>query len=228
MRDDEFSTFDNARYAFYGSFNLQDDVMAVSSNPADYIGKTLHTKFVTGMITKGDGRERTVNVPKMTTFTVDNLTPQRGTKYVTLSLTEVESRRAYFKNVTFEYNEDATDETAKKDEFFGYIFAMGQGAERETSQAARAAIRAGRVIAGMTEDEVQLAVGEPDNRQTDPNGLYRWIYDRSKGKVLVVHFGRNGLVQKYTTDTKKNTTTTKGKTSKNPSWMNRQGTPLMD
>lgn len=228
MRDEEFSTFDNARNAFYGSFNLQDDFMEVSSNPADYVGKTIHTKFVTGMITKGDGRERTVRVPKMTTFTIDNITQQRDTKYVTLSLTEVESRRAYFKDVTFAYNEGATDETAKKDDFFGYIFAMGEGAQRETSQAARAAIRAGRVIAGMTEDEVQLAVGEPDDRQTDHNGLYRWIYDRSKGKVLVVHFGRNGLVQKYTTDTKKNTTTTKGKTSKNPSWMNRQGTPLMD
>ena len=230
MRDDEF-TNDYTRNAFYGSFSLFDDMMAVSGDINDYIGKIVHTKFVTGMITKGDGRERTVRVPKMTTFTIDLITQQNGGDYVTLSLTEMESRRQYFKDVIFNATGPIDETSSKKDEYFGYIFAMGEGVAKQTSQAARAAIRAGRVIAGMTEDEVQLAVGEPDRINNDGSGRYEWVYLRSKGKLLIVQFGRNRIVTAYKTAmdsqqkqaTKK--TTTK-KNSSNNSWQNRPGTPL--
>jgi hypothetical protein len=213
MRDDEFVN-DNVRHAFYGSFSVYDDMMTVSGDYASYIGKPLHTKYVTGMITKGDGRERTVRVPKMTTFVIDQITPQRDGGYVTLTLTEMESRRQYFKEIIFMTNEDVVENAQDKEKYFGYLFAMGEGVDKKTSQAARAAIRAGRVIAGMTEDEVQLAVGEPDRTATDNSGRYDWIYTRSKGKLLIVQFGRNGLVQGYktATDTKqpvKKTTSSK-------------------
>ena len=213
MRDDEFVN-DNVRHAFYGSFSVYDDMMTVSGDYASYIGKPLHTKYVTGMITKGDGRERTVRVPKMTTFVIDQITPQRDGGYVTLTLTEMESRRQYFKEIIFMTNEDVVENAQDKEKYFGYLFAMGEGVDKKTSQAARAAIRAGRVIAGMTEDEVQLAVGEPDRTATDNSGRYDWIYTRSKGKLLIVQFGRNGLVQGYKTamDTKqpvKKTTSSK-------------------
>ena len=77
---------------------------------------------------------------------------------------------------------------------------MGEGAIRETSQAARAAIRAGRVTAGMTEDEVILAMGEDPDRKENPgsDGRYRWHYKRSSGTLTVV-FGRNGIVEQYIT-----------------------------
>jgi hypothetical protein len=197
MRDDEF-VMDNARYAFYGSFAVLDDMMAVEGDMAEYIGKTIHNKYVTGMITKGDCRERTVHVPKMTTFTIDNITPAGHDGYVTLSLTEMESRRPYFKDVYFYNKEDIVDDEQEKKKYFGYIFAMGEGVGKNTSQQARAAIRAGRVIAGMTEDEVLLAVGEPDRVVQNNTGRKDWIYPRSK-KLLIVKFGRNGLVQEYTT-----------------------------
>lgn len=199
MRDDEFLLMDNSRNAFYGSFSVLDDMMAVTGSYEDYTGKAIHTKYVTGMITKGDGRERTVRVPKLTTFVIDVITPHREEGYVTLSLTEMESRRQYYKDVIFYTPEDVVLETADKEKYFGYLFAMGEGLERQTSQAARAAIRTGRVIAGMSEDEVQLAVGEPDRTTTTDDGRYDWVYLRSKGKLLIVHFGRNGLVQSYNT-----------------------------
>lgn len=199
MRDDEF-VLDQARNAFYGSFGVLDDIMAVSDDVSDYIGKTVHTKFVTSMITRGDGRERTVRVPKMSSFLIDNVSPLHNGKYATLSLTEVESRRSFFKEISFAYSDEILDDPEKLNEYFGYIFAMGEGLGRKTSQAARAAIRAGRVTAGMSEDEVILAMGEEADRK-DPateDGRYRWYYKRSSGTLTIV-FGRNGLVENYIT-----------------------------
>ena len=199
MRDDEF-VHDKARNAFYGSFGIQDDIMAVLDDVSEYVGKTVHTKFVTNMVTRGDGRERNVRVPKMTTFLIDNVSSLRNGKYATLSLTEVESRRPYFKEVSFEYSDEILDIPEKLNEYFGYIFAMGEGLDRETSQAARAAIRAGRVTAGMTGDEVILAMGEDPDRKDAPteDGRYRWHYKRTSGTLTIV-FGRNGLVEQYIT-----------------------------
>ena len=51
----------------------------------------------------------------------------------------------------------------------------------------------------MTEDEVQLAVGEPDRTVADSQGRRDWIYLRSNGKLLIVHFDLNGLVKSYNT-----------------------------
>ena len=199
MRDEEF-IHEKARNAFYSSFGMPDDIMAVAKDITTYIGKTIHSKVLTSMVTRGDGRERTVRVPKMTTFIVDNISQIRNGKYATLSLTEAESRRPYFKEVSFVLTDEVLNDSVQLNEYFGYLFAMGEGAIRETSQAARAAIRAGRVTAGMTEDEVILAMGEDPDRKENPgsDGRYRWHYKRSSGTLTVV-FGRNGMVEQYIT-----------------------------
>lgn len=209
MRDDEF-IMDNAKYLFAGSFELQDDIMAVSKDLESYVGKTVHTKYVTDMISRGDGKERKVRVPRMSEFTIENLLPLRNSSYVTLTLKEAESRRIYFKDVTFTNVDDVTgDIDGKKEDYFGYLFGMGSGIKRETSQAARAAIRQGRVIVGMTEDEVRLAVGEPDDTALGNNGRFDWIYKRTS-KLLIVQFdGRTGKVINYKTSS--GTTTSKKK-----------------
>ena len=92
MRDDEF-IMDSLKHTFYGSFELQDVIMSVNKNYASYIDKIIHNLNPTKMITKGDGKDRTVTVPKMTTFRVDNALAQEGTPMVMLQLTEMESRR---------------------------------------------------------------------------------------------------------------------------------------
>ena len=146
------------------------------------------------MTTKGDGKERTVKVAKLTEFTIDYIQPLVNSEYCTLTLKETDSRRLYYKNVVFSNLEDLpVTADAKKEDLFGYIFAMGEGKLRETTAAARAAIRAGRVILGMTADEVDMAMGQADT-VTDTDGLEKWIYKRSKGKSLVVQFGREGKV----------------------------------
>ena len=211
MRDDEF-IMDSLKHTFYGSFELQDAIMAVNKDYSTYIGKILHTVQPSKMITKGDGKDRIVTVPKMTTFRVDQAQRQSGTPFITLALTEMESRRPYFRDVLFTHPDELPGRDLKIEDYFGYIFAMGEGAERETTQEARAAIRQGRVIVGMSDEEVILAMGEePNERVQRGDGKYDWIYYRSKGKSLFVHFGRNGRVESYNTGATTTTTANKGK-----------------
>jgi len=213
MRDDEF-IMDNTKYLFAGSFELRDAIMTVSKNLEQYLNKTVHTKYSTNMISKGDGRDRTLKVQRMTTFTIEAIMPKNNSQYVTLTLMEKETRRIYFKDVTFEHVDDVTgDIDGKREDYFGYLFAMGEGRSRQTSQATRAAIRQGRVILGMSEDEVAMAMGEPDNTVESNNG-HDWIYNRSGGKLLIVNFDGTGKVIGTNVDrSKAKTTTTKKKNS---------------
>jgi len=84
-----------------------------------------------------------------------------------------------------------------------------------------------------------LAMGqEPDKTVTKETGLYDWIYIRSQ-KLFVVHFGRDGMVQNYTTasngSSKSGSKSRKGKKKvvkkrsaapKADDWKNGNGTPL--
>ena len=224
MRDDEFINGDNAKFLFAGSFELQDALMEVSKDLAQYIGKVVHTKYTTEMLSKGDGKDRVLKVPRLTSFTIENIAPKNNSDYVTLTLKDVEARRIYFKDVTFKNTDNvAGDIDGHREDYFGYLFAMGEGKARNTSQAARAAIRQGRVILNMTEDEVVLAMGEPDQTAESSNGRHDWIYKRSGGNLLIVQFDGNGRViggnvdrskstsKKRSTTTKRRTTTSKKK-----------------
>ena len=231
MRDDEF-IMDSLKHTFYGAFELQDAVMKVNKDYKTYIGQTIHNKYKTEMVTKGDGKERYVTIPKMMSFRVDNTLAQPNSEFVTLTLTEIESRRVFYKDVTFTNPVGKPNARAKEDEYFGYLFAMGAGQARETSQAARAAIQQGRVIVGMSEDEVILAMGEePSRKEASSDGRYMWLYQRSTG-YLTVTFGRNGRVESYTTPAQNNSKKTQTrrkaatKSQANNEWQRENGTPL--
>ena len=72
---------------------------------------------------------------------------------------------------------------------------MGEGESHNTSKETRAAIREGRVIRGMTKDEVELAMGEPARKIEGGNNLDMWLYVRSNGVVLDVTFDERGYVK---------------------------------
>ena len=194
MRDDEFVA-DNEKYQFYGSFEISDDNMAVSYDVKDYLNATVHTKVATSMSSKGSGKVRDIRVPRFTGFVIDEIKPMKN-NYYTLTLRETESRRIYYKDVVFNLDnfegEDEAKAAAQKD-FFGSIFAMGEGESRSTSKETRAAIREGRVIRGMSKDEVEMAVGEPGNKVVTDN-IEVWLYARSNGVVLDVVFDTKGVV----------------------------------
>jgi len=232
MRDDEF-IMDSLKHTFNASFQLQDVIMAVNKNYASYIGKTIHNQYSTRMMTKGDGKDREVTVPKMTTFRVDNAQAQLGTQLIMLTLTETESRRVYNKQISFLPPEEVADRSIAMEDYFGYVFAMGEGVARQTSQAARAAIQQGRVIFGMSEDEVTLAMGEEPNQIIQAsNGKYDWVYYRSKGKSLFIHFGRDGRVESYNTGATSSSSKSKRSSKKSAAqkakqnWKSGKGTPL--
>lgn len=198
MRDDEF-IMDNEKFLFQNSFDYAGATMAVSENIGDYIGKTVHTNHPTLMNSKGSGKMRTVKVPIFTGFIIDQIDPIRNSRYYTLTMREVESRRVYTKDVAFT-EEDVDNErrgTIETD-YFGYIFGMGDGATKETSLEIRAAIREGRAIIGMTKDQVLMAMGEPDYKDKDKSGNERWSYIRSNGTVLLdaIFDPRTGHVMK--------------------------------
>lgn len=194
MRDDEFD-LDNAKHAFYGSFDVITAQTKVSTDYAQYMGKTIYSKYAINMTTKGGGKDnRIVKVPKLTEFRIDGMAPVRNSDYVTLTLTETETGRIYSKDVTFT-NDNVTSEN---EDYFGNLFGFGEGQMRNTSAATRTMIREGRVGVGMTEEEVEMAVGEPERKEDLPNGRYQWIYKRTKS-WLVIEFNKSGKVVGYKT-----------------------------
>ena len=170
--------------------------MSVSGDIKSYLNQTVHTTMSTSMSSKGSGKVRDVRVPRFTGFIIDEINPIKDSRYYTLTLRETETRRIYYKDVLFRESDLMDMRDATEDDLFGHIFGMGEGALRNTSLETRTAIREGRVIPGMSEDEVLMAVGEPIQKVTDSNGVREWLYTRSNGVLLVVQFNSKGKVSK--------------------------------
>ena len=188
MRDDEFE-LDNAKYLFGGSFELTTAEMAVSTDVKSYLNQTVYTKYPTSMSSKGAGKKRDIKVPKFTGFIIDDIVPEKNSPYYALTLRETETRRIFYKEVTF-----AKIDNVPEEDYFGYLFAMGDGVTRNTTLETRTAIREGRVIPGMTMDEVEMAVGEAATKNV-VDGVEEWMYPRTSS-ILVVRFNDDGIVEK--------------------------------
>ena len=232
MRDDEFIV-DNEKFLFQGSFEFTGANMAVSNDIKSYLNQTVHTKYATSMSSKGSGKVRDVKVPRYTGFIIDAITPVKDSRYYTLTMRETETRRVYYKDVVFKEEDiEGNDMATVREYYFGYLFGMGEGALRNTSLETRTAIREGRVIPGMSEDEVMMAVGEPFQKKNTSEGIVEWAYTRSNGVLLIVQF-RKGKVVKAGGRNAPKTNASKGSTTRRRSnnnsraggtWEN--GTPL--
>ena len=204
MRDEELD-MENKKFLFLNSFEVVSATQYVSTEYQQYIGQTIYSKVPVEMISKGDGRIRTVKVPRLTEFIIDDITTAGNGQEVMMTLTESESRRVYLMEVTFT-NDDAEAVPAN---YFGSLFGFGEGKLRNSSRETRAMIRQGRVAGGMTEEEVELAMGEPDSKSVNANGLQEWTYQRTK-KLFIIQFDKKGKVASLRT-TDLSTTTTKKK-----------------
>lgn len=191
LRDDEF-IMDNEKFLFQNSFEYTGATMTIADDISFYIGKTIHTNHQTMMRSKGDGKMRIVKVPSFTGFIVDDITPIQNSRFYTLTMRETESRRVYTMDVAFsEADIDNERRGTIEENFFGYVFGMGEGAAKETSKETRAAIREGRVIRGMSKEEVEMAVGEPFRKVVEESGEEKWMYSRSNGVILDVWFDKD-------------------------------------
>lgn len=193
MRDEDFE-MDNKKNLFLNSFEVVSGTQMVSADFTQYIGKTIYSKVPVEMISKGDGRIRSVKVPRLTEFIIDDISAVGNSRNVMMTLTESESRRVYLKEVTFVSDDVATAPA----NYFGTLFGLGEGKLRNSSLETRAMIRQGRVGGGMTEEEVELAMGEPDSKTVNADGLQEWTYKRTK-KLFIVQFDNQGKVAKLRT-----------------------------
>lgn len=225
MRDDEF-IMDQAKYLFGNSFELVDDIMAINSyNYRVYIGKIIHTKYPTKMLNEVSKKMQAI--PRLAEYQIEAINPHKADEKATIKLKNTTLGTYFFTDVVLDQQNADNQE-----EYFGYIFAPGPGKKVQTTEGSRAMIRAGHVGIGFSEDEVQMAAGEPDRIIHGENGTYTWEYNRSNNKVLVVHFTGSGEVDKTTTkDGPKTNATAKRRTStkkSSSSWKSRNGTPIKD
>ena len=190
MRDDEF-IMDEAKYLFGNSFELVDDIMAINSyNYRVYIGKVIHTKYPTKML--NEVSKKIQNIPRLAEYVIESITPHKGDDMATVKLKNTTLGTFFFADC---YLDQYKSERAPE-KFFGVMFAPGPGKKVVTSEASRAMIRQGHVGIGMSEDEVQMAAGEPDEVETGQGGQYFWIFQRSNDKLLYVEFDGSGVVKK--------------------------------
>ena len=227
MRDDEFIT-DNAKFLFANSFELVDDIMAVSSyNYKVYLGKVIHTKYPTKM--QNETTKKLQAIPRMTEYQVEAINPHKNDDKATIKLKSTILGTFFYIDVVLDAHRAENQE-----DYFGYLFAPGPGKKVKTTEATRAMIRAGHVGFGFTEDEVMLAAGEPDKIEYGENGKYTWVFKRSNNKLLYVDFDGSGTVTKtYAKDSPSSKSSTAkrsrsaGKTRKSSiGWQNNNGTPL--
>lgn len=194
MRDDEFVT-DNAKYLFNNSFELVDDIMAVNSyNYKVYLGRIIHTKYPTAML--NETTKKVQAIPRMAEYQIESITPHKTDDKATIKLKNTTLGTFFFIDMVLD-----SHRAERQEDYFGYLFAPGPGKKVQTSESSRAMIRAGHVGIGFSEDEVQMAAGEPDKIEPGQNGTYTWIFKRSNNKLLYVDFDGTGTVSKtYTKD----------------------------
>jgi hypothetical protein len=219
MRDDEF-IMDEAKYLFGNSFELVDDIMAINSyNYRVYIGKIIHTKYPTKMLNEVSKKMQAI--PRLTEYQIEAINPHKADEKATIKLKNTTLGTYFYTDVILDQQNADNQE-----DYFGYVFAPGPGKKVQTTEGSRAMIRAGHVGIGFSEDEVQMAAGEPDRVIHGENGLYTWEYNRSNNKILVVHFNGSGTVEKTTTKDGPSKKTAAKKSSKKGA--SRNATPIVD
>jgi len=190
MRDDEF-VGDEARYLFNNSFELMDDIMSISSrNYKKFLGKVIHTKVTTRMLNEVTSKQQAI--PRLAEYQIESITPHKADDLATVKLKNTTTGNFFYTEAYLDMFKAAGGNEQK---FFGSIFAPGPGKKVVTSEASRAMIRSGHVGIGMTEDEVEMAAGEPDHTEIGTGGQYFWVFERSNNKLLYVEFDGTGMVK---------------------------------
>lgn len=178
MRDSEFGASQVIPHTFDGSFELINDNMSVDKEYGEYRGKVVYTLRRTDMT---DSQKLRVRVARLSVFTISDVQKMPNSKYVRLTLTGTGSGNKYYKLVSMNGDSNVTwdaDTDAPQEDVYSNLFAEGDpskfpGIRKKNYMD----IQKGIVRKGFTEQEVKLALGEPDVKGNAKNGVFTYTYN---------------------------------------------------
>jgi len=190
MRDDEFE-MDNVRHTFDGAFQLVDANVAKSGPYAKYIGRNVYTKYQTKML-NANGEK--VTIKRLSNFVIKDAQATDRGSYVKLTLRSVKTGELFTKEVTFQNENVAGDIDGYREDYYKYLFGTGTASGKGITKANWAAIQQGKVLKGMTKNEVLLAKGDADKTFASDNGRVDWVWNDG----TIVKFTAAGKVYSVT------------------------------
>ncbi len=195
VAEDELKGTDDEKHTFDGSFRLLDEKKLLRSKKySNYIGKNVITLHATSMFTKKRVEQ---HIPRLTELQITDISSIPGSDYFELTL--MLDSMVFTKMITFERRTSLTEDVIKgvRDDYFGTLFRVGSLDMKGIREANMQYIRDGVVMAGFTEEEVLLALGEPDaHGRTSRGTAYTWIYKSmiNREQCVVYFNSRSRLV----------------------------------
>ena len=176
MSDEDFEEDDNIKHKFTSSFEIMHE-SKLSEQYKQYIGKEVFTLYST-LMSRG---HESLDIPRLTTFTIRGIEEIIGDGHVRLSLER--DGQMYYKIVTFKNENNGSGFSSQREDFFHALFASGNiTAVKGVRETNMADIKKSIVRKGFNEAEVKLALGEPTARTKVNKGVYTWEYRGELGK----------------------------------------------
>jgi len=189
MRDEEFGASQMIPHTFKGCFELVDDNMSANKEHGDLLGKVVYTLQRTDMT---DSHKLRVRMARLSVFTITGVQKMPNSNYVRLTLTGTGSGSQYNKLVTMDNGNTINDDDvlAPRDDAYSVLFAEGDPSKYPGIRKKNYMdIQKGIVRKGFTEQEVKLALGEPDVKSSAKNGVYTYTYNSTVSQSrCVVYF----------------------------------------
>ena len=152
------------------------DVVTVQLNKM--VDKEVYTRYRTTM---RNSRNELVKIARLSTFKIRGVRPNYATGYVRLTLFSTKTAETFVKDVTLDKTSSTGIADGYHNDYYSNIFVEGNPwTDNNVPQAHRTYILQGKVMRGFTEEEVKLALGEPQ-QIIDVNSSTRdWVYGVDK------------------------------------------------
>jgi hypothetical protein len=191
MSDEEFDESDNVKHTFAGSFKMIENDVITSKEEYEYlIGKKVVTLRSTIMVNQYNVEEQ---IDRLSEFTIKKVEQIGESDYCIVTLNDANERK-FTKMVTFVRQAAVSDNTTinNRDDYFSTLFRVGSLDMEGVRPDNMPYIRKGVVRAGFTENEVILALGEPDDIGKSKRGTaYTWIYKSMINRTQCIVYFNN-------------------------------------
>ncbi|MBS7285428.1 MAG: hypothetical protein PUE03_05345 [Prevotella sp.] len=166
------------RNTFQGAFRMVDSLDVVTVQLNKMVDKEVYTRYRTTM---RNSRNELVKIARLSTFKIRGVRPNYATGYVRLTLFSTKTAETFVKDVTLDKTSSTGIADGYHNDYYSNIFVEGNPwTDNNVPQAHRTYILQGKVMRGFTEEEVKLALGEPQ-QIIDVNSSTRdWVYGVDK------------------------------------------------